>query len=53
MATFTVNTLNDVVNPNDGRLSLREAVTAAEALPGTDTIVINSIAQLNSPIVIR
>ncbi|WP_016951971.1 hypothetical protein [Anabaena sp. PCC 7108] len=39
MAIFTITTLNDVVSSTDGLLSLREAVAAAEALPGTDTIV--------------
>ncbi|MEA5627125.1 hypothetical protein [Nostoc sp. UHCC 0251] len=53
MATFTVITLNNVVSSTDGLLSLREAVTAAEALPGTDTIAINGSVLLNSPIVIR
>ena len=37
-ATFTVTTVADVVDPLDGRLSLREAVTRANATPGPDTI---------------
>src|SRR5262245_59802729 len=36
-ATFTVNTFADVV-ANDGRLSLREAINQANALPGPDII---------------
>src|SRR5690348_2385454 len=39
-ATFTVTTTLDVVDPNDARLSLREAITAANANPGADTIVV-------------
>ena len=37
-ATFTVTTFADVVDPNDGRLSLREAVSRANATPGPDVI---------------
>ncbi len=33
-----VTTLDDVVDPDDGLLSLREAVAAANGLPGTDII---------------
>jgi hypothetical protein len=39
-ATFTVTTPLDVVADADGQLSLREAVTAANANPGADTIVV-------------
>src|SRR5947207_13022984 len=39
-ATFTVTTPLDVVAAADGQLSLREAVTAANANPRPDTIVL-------------
>ncbi|MGF1552718.1 MAG: hypothetical protein ACFBWO_09485, partial [Paracoccaceae bacterium] len=39
MALFVVDTGQDVVEANDGRLSLREAVAAAESAAGADTIV--------------
>ena len=35
MATFTVSTTADVINPNDGVLSLREAVALVDADSGT------------------
>jgi predicted outer membrane repeat protein len=38
--TFTVATTLDVVNPGDGKLSLREAISAANAHAGADTIVV-------------
>ncbi len=38
MATITVTTLNDVVNAGDGMLSLREAVTLANANANADII---------------
>jgi hypothetical protein len=39
-ATFTVTTPLDVVNANDGKLSLREAISQANAHAGSDTIVV-------------
>jgi CSLREA domain-containing protein len=39
-ATFTVTTTLDVVDSNDGKLSLREAISAANASPGADTIIV-------------
>jgi CSLREA domain-containing protein len=34
MATYTVTTTSDVVDPSDGKLSLREAVAKANATAG-------------------
>ncbi len=39
MATFTVNTAGDTVNPGDGKLSLREAVAQANLTVAEDSIV--------------
>ena len=38
MAIYTVTTTSDVVDANDGVLSLREAVTAANSSAGADSI---------------
>ena len=38
MATFTVTTVQDVVDPDDGVLSLREAVARANASTAADAI---------------
>lgn len=40
MATFTVTTSSDVVDANDGELSLREALTLANANPDSDLIMV-------------
>ena len=40
MATFNVFTTSDTINPNDGLLSLREAIIAAENSPGRDLITL-------------
>src|SRR5262249_45144884 len=39
-AVLNVTTTLDVLEPNDGLLSLREAVIQANALPGANTIVV-------------
>ena len=41
LATYTVDTTNDVINAGDGVTSLREAITAANGTVGTDTVVFN------------
>ncbi|MGL5061105.1 MAG: CSLREA domain-containing protein [Microcoleus sp.] len=53
MATFTVNTSNDVVNPNDGVLSLREAIAAARNSSGRDKILVNTNVNVNSELKIE
>jgi CSLREA domain-containing protein len=40
-ATYTVTTVADTVDPNDGHLSLREAILLANANSGLDTIIFN------------
>jgi predicted outer membrane repeat protein len=39
-ATFNVTTTLDVIDPADGKRSLREAITAANSLAGADVIVV-------------
>src|SRR5437870_2749769 len=39
-STFMVNTVLDMVNPGDGKLSLREAITKANHHAGADTIIL-------------
>ena len=41
-ATIVATTTADVVNPNDGLVSLREAVTMANATAAPDTIQLNA-----------
>src|SRR5262245_8249605 len=41
-ATLVVTTFADVVNPTDGKLSLREAVNIANATAAPDTIVLQA-----------
>lgn len=44
MAIFTVTTTNDVVNPGDGILGLREALTEANAT-AEDTVQFSSAVE--------
>lgn len=43
MTTFTVTTADDVVSGTDGKLSLREAVTQANATAAADKIDLTGI----------
>jgi CSLREA domain-containing protein len=52
LATFTVNTSSDIVNPNDGVLSLREAINAARSSGGRDTIAIATNVNLTNVLTI-
>ncbi|XWK89371.1 MAG: hypothetical protein U7127_04705 [Phormidium sp.] len=52
MATFNVTRYDDVVDPNDNQLSVREAVTQAMNTVGDDIINMNGTVRLNQPIVI-
>jgi hypothetical protein len=45
MATFEVTTTEDVVNSSDGLVSLREALTMADADPGGDRILFSPFVQ--------
>ncbi|MCI0680921.1 MAG: hypothetical protein L0Y71_02355 [Gemmataceae bacterium] len=48
-ATFTVNSAADAVDPNDGLLTLREAVAQANAAAGADRIVFDTTAMPDEP----
>jgi Ca2+-binding RTX toxin-like protein len=52
LATFTVNTSSDIVNPNDGVLSLREAINSARGSAGRDTISIATNVNLTSELIL-
>jgi CSLREA domain-containing protein len=49
MLSITVNTLADVVDFNDGVTSLREAIFAANTVPGADTIDFAPALTANGP----
>jgi CSLREA domain-containing protein len=38
LTTFVVNSLGDAIDPDDGVMTLREAITSANTLPDADTI---------------
>ena len=42
MANYSVTTTSDVVDANDGQLSLREAITAANANADADVITFST-----------
>ncbi len=42
LANYNVTTTADVVNPTDGKLSLREAIDLANAHPGPDVIILKA-----------
>jgi CSLREA domain-containing protein len=44
LSTFTVNSLTDVTNANDGVTTLREAIVVANAHAGADTINFSAAA---------
>src|SRR5262245_21992857 len=46
-AVFTVSSLTDVVNPNDGVLTLREAIGQANSSAGADTITFGVAGTIN------
>ena len=46
MVTFNVNTNNDNIDPNDGVLSLREAIIEANNTPEADTIDLSNLSTL-------
>jgi CSLREA domain-containing protein len=49
LAVVTVTTLADTVDFNDGKTSLREAIFAANTVPGADTIVFAPTLTANGP----